>query len=76
MGGGESDRAPQAVAIAGSDATIGVLGTESSIVTDDFDASSGSSSFSLDGAARTAVGGDAIDAGAAFDASSTLAALP
>lgn len=62
-----------ALKLAESDATVGVLGTDSSICDS---AGTASPDFSLEGMDRTAVGGGVIDGSAAFDGAATLAAMP
>ena len=68
------DTVKEAVELSGSDASIGVLGTESSICQDG--AEGGSGTFSLADESRTAIGGGIVSTETPFDASQCLAALP
>lgn len=63
-----------AVALSGSQATVGVLGTSSSICQDE--AEGEGSTFALTDASRTGLAQDVIEESTPFDASSCLAALP
>ena len=67
----------EAVGLAGGKATVGVLGDGDFVDFAGFDAAAAPApDFSLDGAARTAVGGAAVPSSEPFDAAKTLAALP
>ncbi|KAH8068955.1 ligase [Aureococcus anophagefferens] len=67
----------EAVELAGGKATVSVLGDGDFVDFAGFDAAAAPApDFSLDGAARTAVGGAAVPSSEPFDAAKTLAALP
>mmetsp|Transcript_34689 Transcript_34689/g.107283 ORF Transcript_34689/g.107283 Transcript_34689/m.107283 type:complete len:579 (+) Transcript_34689:2448-4184(+) len=70
------DTVSEAVDLAGTAATISVLGDAASFVSAAPAGPSAPSDFSLERAARTAVGGRPVDASIEFDASESLAALP